>query len=175
MRLFTPRRVAAALALLVLSPLASADTYLELEGGRSYMHDYGTNVAFLEATFNERSFGNGHFTWAPDVSAGWINGRDLAHYDHYDYSTRDTVWMLAGGAKFRVGNSSDWYHGLFFSEQLAALKGRTLALSTPGEFVSTLGWQTGPISFQIRHISNGGVHSPNRGETMALIGVGFNL
>jgi hypothetical protein len=31
------------------------------------------------------------------------------------------------------------------------------------------------VSFQIRHISNGSFHEPNRGETMALVGIGFNL
>jgi len=53
--------------------------------------------------------------------------------------------------------------------------GRTMALSSVGEFVNTVGWQGKYLSFQIRHISNGGTHGPNRGETMALVGVGFDL
>jgi hypothetical protein len=175
MRLSTRYRLAAALALLALSPLASAATHLEIEGGRSYMHSDATNVAFIEASFDEHQIGNSRFSWAPDASLGWINGRDLAKYKGYKYGTSDTVWMAAGGARFRFGDSSDWYHGLFFSEQIAVLKGRTLALSSAGEFVSTLGWQSGPVSFQIRHISNGGIHDPNRGETMALVGLGFNF
>jgi hypothetical protein len=36
-----------------------------------------------------------------------------------------------------------------------------------------LGWQGKHFSVQVRHISNGGFHEPNRGETMGLIGFAF--
>ena len=65
--------------------------------------------------------------------------------------------------------------GLFLSVQPALQSGRTQALSSGYEFVSTLGWQGRHVSVQIRHVSNAGLHAPNRGETMALLGVGFDL
>jgi hypothetical protein len=60
---------------------------------------------------------------------------------------------------------------LFFSFQPALHAGRTQALSSVYEFVSTLGWQGRVASIQVRHISNGSLHPPNCGETMVLLGV----
>ena len=168
-------RAAAGLTLFALSPLAVAGNHLELQGGRSYTDSKSTNAAFVEATFSEHRIGNSRFTWAPDVSVGWINGRNTHKYANERYNLRDTVWLAAGGLRFRFGAPDDWYHGFFLSEQGAVLHGKTIALSSLGEFVSTLGWQRGPVSFQIRHISNASIHRPNRGETMALIGVGFDF
>ena len=39
--------------------------------------------------------------------------------------------------------------------------------------LTTVGWQGQRFSVQLRHISNGSLHEPNRGETMALVGVAF--
>lgn len=163
------------LALVGASSAAAAATRLEVQGGRSYMDSHGTNAAFVEAVFDAHPVGSTRFTWAPDVSAGWIGGRDLRRYDGNRYETRDNVWLVAGGARFRYGGEGDWYHGFFYSLQGAVQKGRTMALSSVGEFVNTVGWQGKYLSVQIRHISNGGTHGPNRGETMALVGVGFDL
>lgn len=65
--------------------------------------------------------------------------------------------------------------GWFLSFQPAVTHGRTQALSSPCEFITTLGWQGRRFSFQIRHVSNASLHQPNRGETMALLGAGFDL
>ena len=163
------------LALAGASSVSAAATRLEIQGGRSYMDSHGTQAAFVEAVFDAHPIGSTRFTWAPDVSAGWIGGRDLRRYDGNRYETRDNVWLVAGGARFRYGSEADWYHGFFYSLQGAVQKGRTMALSSVGEFVNTVGWQGKYLSFQVRHISNGGTHGPNRGETMALVGVGFDL
>ena len=64
---------------------------------------------------------------------------------------------------------------MFFSLQPALHSGRTQALSSAYEFVTSVGWQGRRFSVQIRHVSNAGLHNPNRGETMALIGLGFDL
>lgn len=168
-------RSVAALFLLALSPLVSATTHIELQGGRSFTNRHGTNTAFINSTFSEHVIGDSRFTWAPDVSLGWIDGRSTHKYENEKYNLRNTVWLLAGGARFRYGTPADWYHGFFFGAQGAVLDGQTIALSSRGEFVSTLGWQSGPVSFQLRHISNAGIHEPNRGETMALIGIGFDF
>ena len=166
---------ALALALAGATSAAAAATHLELQGGRSYMDSHGTNAAFVEATFDANPIGSSRFTWAPDVSVGWIGGRNLSRYQGNRYETGDDVWLVAGGARLRYGRDSDWYHGFFYSLQGAVQTGRTMALSSVGEFVNTVGWQGKYLSFQIRHISNGGTHGPNRGETMALVGVGFDL
>ena len=147
---------------------------LQVQGGRSYMDHYATNTAFVEAVFASRRIGDSHFSWAPDVSVGWIGGRQVARYDDSRYRTRDVVWLLAAGARFQHGDAMDG-RGLFLSVQPALQSGRTQALSSGYEFVSTLGWQGRHVSVQIRHVSNAGLHGPNRGETMALLGVGFDL
>ena len=155
--------------------LPAAAARLEVQVGRSYMDSYAANTVFVEGVFDEHRLGDSRLSWSPDVSLGWLDGRNIARFDGSRYTTRDQVWVLAGGARFHYGDASDWYRSLFFSFQPALHTGRTQALSTPYEFVSTLGWQGRRFSVQVRHISNGNLRHPNRGETMALVGVGFDL
>lgn len=152
----------------------AAAAHLELQIGRSYMDSYAANTVFVEGVFSDHRIGNSRFSWSPDVSLGWIDGRDIARFAGARYTTRDPVWVLAGGARLHYGDAGDWYRSLFFSFQPALQTGRTQALSTPYEFVSTLGWQGRRFSVQVRHISNGNLHHPNRGETMALVGAAFD-
>ena len=144
---------------------------IELQLGRSYSSSRGATTAFVEGTFSEHAIGSSRFTWAPDVSAGWIDGRDARRHRHARYSVTDSIWLVAAGARLRYGSPGDWYHHLFFSFQPALHAGRTRALSSAYEFVSTLGWQAKRFSVQVRHISNGSLHEPNCGETMLLVGV----
>jgi hypothetical protein len=60
-----------------------------------------------------------------------------------------------------------------FNEVFHLLGWITSGLSGPLEFASTFGWQGKHFSLQLRHISNAGLHEPNRGETMALAGLSF--
>ena len=69
-----------AVALTAASFPAAAATRLEIQGGRSYMDGHGSNTAFVEAVFDEHRLGATRFSWSPDVSLGWIGGRDLARY-----------------------------------------------------------------------------------------------
>lgn len=174
MRIPTLARSALALALVALS-LPAAAARLEIQGGRSYMDSYGTNVGFLEFTPDERQLGHSNFSWTADVSLGYINGRDVGRYRNTHYGTSDDVKLLAGGVRFHYGDEDSWYHGFFWSPQVAVLSGKTIALSSTGEFVNTIGYQFKHWSLQVRHISNAGIHDPNRGETMALVGLAFNL
>ena len=139
---FRPSRIAAAFCLLSLTTVASA-AQLQIEGGRSFTDSHGTQAAFVEAVFDSHRIGDSRFSWSPDVSAGWINGRDIAKYNRLGsrYHTGDRVFLAAAGARFLYGEANDWYHHLFFSFQPALQTGRTQALSTSYEFVSTLGWQ----------------------------------
>lgn len=168
-------RFAFALPLLALPALSHAATHLEVQGGRSYMDSYGTNVAFVEAVFTPRAIGAGRFTWAPDVSAGWIDGRGIGKYRQAEYTARPSVALVAAGARFRASDESAWYRPLFFSFQVAGTNHATQALSSHYQFVSTLGLQFDHVSLAVRHISNGSLHDPNRGETMALVGIGFDI
>ncbi|PWK92469.1 acyloxyacyl hydrolase [Fulvimonas soli] len=169
-------RSALALALLsAVSLPAAAATRVEVQAGRSYMDSHGANAAFVEAVFDPHPIGASRFTWSPDVSLGWIDGRDVARYDRMEYTTRPPVTLLAGGARLRTSDESAWYHPFFFSFQLAATNHTTQALSSHYQFVSTLGWQARHFTVALRHISNGSIQEPNRGETMALVGVAFDL
>jgi hypothetical protein len=172
----SPSRASLVLLALPLVALAfpAAAARLEIQGGRSYMDSYAANTVFVEGVFDEYRLGDTRFSWSPDVSLGWINGRDIAHFNTYRYNTRDQIWLLAAGARLHYGDAADWYQPLFLSFQPALHTGRTQALSTPYEFVSTLGWQGRRFMLGIRHISNGNLHRPNRGETMAVVGVAFN-
>jgi hypothetical protein len=168
--------LAAAVSLTAVALPAAADTHVEVQGGRSYMDSHGTNVFFIESVFAANPIGQSRFTWSPDVSIGYIKGRDIARYADYSPGTTNNVWVGALGARLHYGTESDWYQPLFFSFQVAGTAGgHTQALSSSYQFVSTLGWQMRNVSFQIRHISNGSFHEPNRGETMALVGLGFDL
>lgn len=165
-----------ALALLLAAvTLPAAAAHLEVQGGRSYMDSFGTDAVFLEATLAPHTIGAGRLDWSPDFSAGWIDGRDVARYRYSRPGTRHAVALVAAGARFHYGEAGAWYRPLFFSFQLAANNQTTQALSSHYQFVSTLGWQGEHLSFQIRHVSNGGFTGSNRGETMALVGVGFDL
>ncbi|MGN2243497.1 acyloxyacyl hydrolase [Frateuria sp. GZRR33] len=169
-------RVRGALALLLATAaLPAAGTHLEVQGGRSYMDNHGANAAFVEATFAPHAIGSSRLDWSPDVSAGWIDSRDVRRYRDAEFDTRSSVSLLAAGARFHYGAPDAWYRPLFFSFQLAGINHTTQALSSHYQFVSTLGWQGRHLSFHLRHVSNGGLNGPNRGETMALVGVGFDL
>ncbi|KZC36164.1 MULTISPECIES: acyloxyacyl hydrolase [Rhodanobacter] len=159
---------------LVTAALPAAATRFEVQAGRSNSNSHGANTAFIEAVFDGHRIGTTRFSWSPDVSLGWIDGRRLAN-DNGRYTMRDSVALLAAGARFHFGDAGDWYQPLFFSEQLAATNHATHALSSHYQFVSTLGWQAKHFSVAIRHISNGGLHRPNTGETMALVGVAFDI
>lgn len=139
------------------------------------MDSYGTNTAFVEVVLDEHRIGNSNFSWSPDVSLGWINGRSVERFRYRHFSTDNAIWLVAGGARLHYGAPGDWYHHLYYSLQGALLSGRSQALSSTGQFANTVGWQGQRWSFQIRHLSNGGLHDPNRGETMALVGLAFDI
>lgn len=171
-RLRAWRGLACVAFLAAASPACAAR--FELQLGRSYMDNYGANTVFLEDVFAEHALGSTGLTWSPDASLGWIDGRDVGGYRQYRndrYSARPSSWVGAAGVRLHFANGNAWYRPLFFSFQPAVHGGHTASLSSCYEFVSTLGWQAKHWSAQIRHISNGGLHEPNRGETMLLLGI----
>ncbi len=168
------RHLGVALVFLLLA-FPSDAAHLQLEVGPSYMDGWGTAAVFVEGVADARRLGDSRWSWSPDVSLGWIEGRNVSRYRDTRYTTQDDVWLLSAGVRLQHYDADGGGRGWFVSWQPAVTRGRTQALSSPYEFVSTLGWQGRRFSFQIRHISNAGLHNPNRGETMALIGMGFGL
>ncbi|MGH8159913.1 MAG: lipid A 3-O-deacylase [Rhodanobacter sp.] len=164
-----------ALALVAPALPAMATTRWEIQAGPSYMDSNSTATVFVESVFNEQRIGSSRFTWSPDVSLGWIDGRDVQRFRHNRYTTEDSIALIAGGLRLHYGDAGDWYRRLFVSFQPVLHGGRTQALSSAYEFASTIGWQGKHFSFQIRHISNGSLHEPNRGETMVLAGIALGL
>lgn len=167
-----------AAAVFGFASISASAQRIEIQGGRSYMDSHPTNAYFIESIFSEAPIGQSRWTWAPDVSLGYIEGRQgqgVRRYQNSHPSTKDNVKLLGGGARLRYGQVGDWYHPFFFSFQVAAQSGTTQALSSGYEFISTLGWQWKFLSLQVRHISNGSFKEPNRGETMALVGLGFDF
>ncbi|GAB3788892.1 hypothetical protein GCM10028797_23220 [Dyella agri] len=152
-----------------------AATRWEIQVGPSYMDSHSTAAVFVESVFKEQRIGSSRFTWSPDVSLGWIDGRAVRRFRHDRYTTKGSIGLIAGGVRLHYGDAGDWYRRLFFGFQPVLHSGRTQALSSAYEFASTIGWQGEHFSFQIRHISNGSLHEPNRGETMLLVGVAFGL
>jgi hypothetical protein len=173
MRSIPTLRSALVLLPLTLAALPATAARWELQAGQSFMDDYGANTAFIEAVFAPHPLGDTRFSWAPAVSVGWIDGRDVARFRGKRYTTRDSITLLAAGVRLYAGEGDEWSRRLFLSLQPVAHTGRTQALSSVYEFATTVGWQGQRFSVQLRHISNGSLHEPNRGETMALVGVAF--
>jgi hypothetical protein len=173
-----PRRFAVALLFFLALPLAAADPQFSIEGGVSFLGGYfawdqGAPAVFGETVFGEHTIGHSNFTWAPDITGGWIDGRDIAQFRYDRYTTRDHIWLLAGGVRFHYGAADAWYRPFFFSFQPTLHTGRTQGLSSSYEFTSTLGWQGRHWMFALRHSSNAWLHMPNRGENMVLAGITF--
>lgn len=151
----------AAAALLAVAGAAHA-AHVEVSVGRSLtLQHRWTDAAFVECVGDAQPVWK--LAWAPAFALGRVAARPDTATDRLD---RD-VWLGAAGA--RVYLWRDLYAGF----QLAATAGRTDALSTPYEFVSSLGWQGRHWQVLARHISNGDFHKPNHGETVLLAGVAF--
>lgn len=173
MRLHPFTRCVAAALMFGLPALPAMAARFELQGGVSYMDSYSAPAAFGEVIFDEHAFGSSNFTWAPDLTAGWIGGRNLKRFDNSRYTTRDDIGLVAAGVRIHYGPANAWYRRFFISEQPTVHTGRTLALSSAFEFTTTVGYQGDHWSVGVRHISNGGIHEPNRGETLAVVGFAF--
>ena len=173
MRMHPLTRGLAAVLMFALPALPAMAARFELQGGVSYMDSYSAPAAFGEVIFDEHSFGSSNFSWAPEITGGWIGGRDLKRFDNGRYTTRDDIGLVGAGVRVHYGPSNAWYQRLFLSEQPVVHTGRTLALSSVYEFMTTVGYQGDHWMVGVRHISNASFHEPNRGETLAVVGIAF--
>lgn len=112
------------------------------------------------------------------VFADWVSDRGEAFHPVWSVgliadkgTSQDqlnrNVLIGAGGVRWQ----SPWLW--FVQFEVGAVSAHTQALSSTGQFVSSVGFQRRRVTFQIRHISNGGTAGRNAGETMALIGWSF--
>ncbi|HET7267311.1 MAG TPA: hypothetical protein VFJ15_04320 [Oleiagrimonas sp.] len=153
-------------AALVVSPGARAAHVSVVAGSSMTTHQLWTTSAFINVAA-EKSF-----TWhglhlQPVGTVGWIQGRTgpeetRANLDH-------DVFVAGSGLRL-----VDWWHGAFASFQVGIAAGRTAALSSAGQFISSVGWRGPHWMLMLRHISNGNIFGgENRGETMLMAGVRF--
>ena len=119
-----------------------------------------TGAIFASAFGTGADDGRAHFE--PIGTLGWVGARNTRTDDlNHDV-------LLAGGGVLLVTPGRHW----FISEQLAATSGRTDALSSRFEFMTSAGWQHGHFIVMLRHISNAHIfRGKNLGETMLLAGL----
>ncbi len=154
----------------VAAPIPAHAASYEVLGGRSKTSGWRwADAAFFAVVGDARPFtlGKHPLTWAPDAELGWIGPLPVTAHNVHESMTHP-VWMAMGGARV-----SGFWRQAFFGFDVALTKDRTGALSSPYEFVSTLGWQGTHYVLALRHISNADLHEPNLGETMMLVGFRF--
>jgi len=163
MRASLPMLAAGLLAAATLTPAPARAADISITAGRSVTSGgRWTTSAFVNAGGKTYDWKGLHLQ--PVGTVGWVQGRDTPH-DNLDHD----VFVAGGGVRL-----ANLWHRAFFSFQLGVAGGRTDALSSAGQFISTLGWQGDHWVFMLRHISNGRIfHGKNLGETMALVGVTF--
>jgi len=145
-------------------PSASAASIETLAGRSVTTQQRWTDTVFVTTVGNWRPLGvNGSWRWAPEAGLGWFKARSNSK-ENLDHATL----ILYGGA--RLGG---WWRQAFVGFGVGLTKYRTAALSSPYEFVSSLGWQGRHYVLMVRHISNARLHRPNLGETMLLVGLRF--
>lgn len=151
---------------LFVSPGAHA-AHVSVVAGRSMTTDQQwTSSVFVNVTADKA------FTWRglhlkPVGTVGWIKGRTGS--EDVRTSLGNDVYVAGGGLRL-----VNWWHGAFASFQVGLAAGRTEALSSAGQFISSVGWRGQHWLVMVRHISNGNIFGgKNRGETMLMAGVRF--
>lgn len=149
-----------AACLLLSAPAFGAG--FDIVGGPSGTSSERLTAAAFASVFREAPADH-HRHFVPIATFGWVDARNTRQ-DNLDHH----VFLAAGGVRFVAANRH-W----FLSEQLAATRGRTDALSSGLEFMTSGGWQSGHFIVMLRHVSNARLfgHGRNLGETMLLAGV----
>ncbi len=156
--------VAGTLAAASITPTFARAADLGIVAGRSATTEnrWTTSVFVNIGSDHVRDWRGFHVQ--PVATVGWIQARRTSR-EHLDHA------VYVAGAGLRL---VDWWHGAFASFQLGVAGGRTDALSSAGQFISSVGWRGPHWTVMIRHISNGDVFGgKNLGETMLMAGVRF--
>ncbi len=153
-----------AISALVWTPSSRAANIEMLVGRSVTTQQRWTDTVFITSVGNWRPLdGSGNWRWAPAAGLGEFKARSTRK-ENLDHATL----IVYGGV--RLGG---WWRQAFVSFGVGLTKYRTDALSSPYEFVSSLGWQGQHYVLMLRHISNAKLHQPNLGETMLLVGLRF--
>ncbi len=164
-----PLRILTAIGLIAISALvwtpSSRAANIEILAGRSVTtQQRWTDTVFIASVGSWRPLdGSETWRWAPTAGLGEFKARST-HQENLDHASL----IVYGGARL-----SGWWRQAFVSFGVGLTKYRTDALSSPYEFVSSLGWQSPRYVLMLRHISNAKLHQPNLGETMLLGGLRF--
>lgn len=151
----------ALLAMIAVSGAACAADVAVSAGGSSTASQIWTPAVYLDVAGERRPIAG--FAWQPIASLGVIGARD-------ERPDLDRTVAIAGAGVRLV----DWWKGAFFSFQVGYASRETAALSSHGQFISSLGWEGERTVWTLRHISNGDVYGgKNLGETMLLVGLRF--
>lgn len=165
MRMRTPRILAVGmLAATCITPAFACAADVSVVAGRSTTTDHRwTTSAFVNIGADKiHTWHSLHFQ--PVATVGWIKGRRMSR-ENLNHN------VYVAGAGLRLVN---WWHGAFASFQVGAASAHTDALSSTGQFISSLGWQGQHWVVMLRHISNGNLFGgKNLGETMLMAGVRF--
>ncbi len=163
MRALLPAFTAGLLAAATLAPAsARAADVSVLAGGSITSGGRWTTSVFANVNGTTHEWKRLH--WQPVGTLGWIKSRNTPH-DNLDHD------VYVAGAGVRLPHL---WRNAFFSFQVGAAGGRTDAISSAPQFISSAGWQGEHWVFMLRHISNGHFFGGrNLGETMALVGVTF--
>jgi hypothetical protein len=141
---------------------ALSSWHVEVLAGRGFTHrDEWTNAAFVDVIGQERPLARG-FAWSPMFSVGAVGGSA-----QFGAERDKTVWFVGGGGRLYI------WKGLFASFEAGLVNSRTPAFSSYVQFSETLGWRWDCVVVSLRHLSNGGLESPNYGETMLMVGIRF--
>ncbi|MFC0356439.1 lipid A 3-O-deacylase [Pseudofulvimonas gallinarii] len=141
-------------------PADARDIVASAGASTTSTHDYVTGTLFVDGHGARRRAGR--FTWQPMLSAGWIDGRDRPRLEN-------DAFVVAAGTRL-----VDWWRRAFVSFQFGISHDTNDALSSHGQFLSSIGWEGDRVVYTLRHISNGKVFpGPNLGETMLLVGLRF--
>lgn len=167
MRVTFPCILAIGLLATAIFPTQARAADVSVVAGRSAtFNGRWTNTAFINVAADKTYTWHGlHFQ--PVGTVGWVGGR----YSDYEKANDldDDVFVAGGGLRL-----VNWWHGAFASFQVGVAAGRTDALSSGGQFISSLGWQGDHWMVMVRHISNGDFFTGrNLGETMLVAGVRF--
>lgn len=159
---FAARRIASVMTFSVASLVATSACAMDLSisaGGSSTASQIWTPTVSLDIAGERRPLAG--IAWQPVASLGVIGARDeRADLDH-------AVVIAGAGVKL-----VDWWRQAFFSFQLGYANRETAAVSSNGQFISSLGWEGERTIWTLRHISNGNVYGgKNLGETMLLFGL----
>ncbi len=148
------------LACLIPSPVAALDFGVSAGASVTASRD-ATPVLWADWAGEGRT--SGPFRWRPTATLGYIAARDVrADLDRH---------VLVAGAGFRV---VDWWKRAFLGVGFGYASRTTAALSSHGQFVTSLGWDGRRHTVILRHVSNADLFGgKNLGETMLLVGIKF--